>query len=381
MSPRIAIAWVLVAGMLLATSLRVAAADAPGPDDTARFLAGMPPGAGSPLRELARDPYAQRHASAFDAAFDNLERQQLGKIRKWSGLRLKASRPTMFYFFGGPDFLYADAFFPNAATYVLSGLESVGQVPDLTGLPPDVVAKALDNLELSLSSFLTASYFITEKMDTDLNNGPVNGILPLLYVFLARSGKIIDNVSVADLDSDGNVQSNNGRHGRSAAHGVKIAFTGADGRPRILYYFSANVADDSISNHALQQFCRRLGLADSLLKSASYVLQESKFSQIREFILRYSGLILQDDSGIPVTGFDARQWQLSPFGRYNRPYGIFEKYTQPKLAELFQHRRPDPLDFGIGYQARFDGSNLLLATKNAPAVDLTRRDPSSAALH
>ena len=34
--------------------------------------------------------------------------------------------------FSGPDFLYVDAFFRNRTTYVLSGLEPVGQVPAIT---------------------------------------------------------------------------------------------------------------------------------------------------------------------------------------------------------------------------------------------------------
>ena len=41
----------------------------------------------------------------------------------------------MFYMFSGPDFLYADAFYSKASTYVLGALEPVGAVPDLTRLP------------------------------------------------------------------------------------------------------------------------------------------------------------------------------------------------------------------------------------------------------
>jgi hypothetical protein len=374
----IAIAPAVVAGIVLAAFLRAAAAQVPSPDDTARFLAGMPVSTGSVLQELAQESFSQQHANAFDATFDKLETQQLGKIRAWSSTYLNAPQPTAFYFFSGPDFLYADAFFPNATTYVLSGLEAVGRVPDLTALPKDVVAHALNNIEVSLSSLLLASYFITIKMDADLNNGPVNGVLPLLYVFLARSGKAVRDVSFVNLDRNGNPQSNNGA-GRSAARGVKIAFTTAAGQSKTLYYFGADVADASSGNHALLQFCQRLGRGDSLLKSASYLLHENKFSRVRNFLLQYAAAIVQDDSGIPVAGFDKTKWRLSAFGRYNRPFGIFEKYHQPKLTELFQKQRPTPLDFGIGYQARFNGSNLLLATRAATAVDRMRIDPKRAA--
>ncbi len=69
-----------------------------------------------------------------------LEQSQLARIRAWSSANLTAARPTMFYMFSGPDFLYANAFYPNAKTYVLSGLEPVGTVPDLTTLRGSVGA-------------------------------------------------------------------------------------------------------------------------------------------------------------------------------------------------------------------------------------------------
>jgi hypothetical protein len=93
---------------------------------------------------------------------------------------------------------------------VLSGLEAVGQVPDLTTLGKEVIAQTLNNIEQSLSSLFLTSYFITAKMDVDLNNGPVNGVLPLLYFFLARSGKVIHDVQFVDLDRNGSLQLNYG---------------------------------------------------------------------------------------------------------------------------------------------------------------------------
>jgi hypothetical protein len=121
-----------------------------------------------------------------------------------------------------------------------------------------------------------------------------------------------------------------------------------------------------MSQYALLQFCRRLGSGDSLLKSASYLLHKNNFSQVRDFLLKQSSVIVQDDSGT-AANFDRRKWRLFSFGRYHRPYGVFAKYYQPKLTELFQQRRATPLEFGIGYQARFGGSNVLLATKAGTA--------------
>jgi len=177
----------LAATMFLAADAASRAADTVTVDDTARFLAGMQPSAGSPLLPLTKDPAWQHHAHFFDAAFGQLEQRQLARVRAWAETNLSAPRPTMFYMFSGPDFLYANAFYPKATTYVLSALEPPGGVPDLTRVPRGSVDAALYNIEHSLSSILNFSFFITKHMKVDLREGQISGTLPILYVFLARS--------------------------------------------------------------------------------------------------------------------------------------------------------------------------------------------------
>ena len=74
----------VAATMFLAAAGPASAADTVTADDTARFLAGMPPSAESPLTPLTKDPAWQRHAKFFDAAFGQLEQRQLSKIRAWA---------------------------------------------------------------------------------------------------------------------------------------------------------------------------------------------------------------------------------------------------------------------------------------------------------
>ena len=78
--------------------------------------------------------------------------------------KLTSPSPVVFYMFSGPDFLYANAFFPNASTYVMSGLEPIGSVPDLTKLSRDSLAHGLSNIEESLNSILRYSFFQTIEM-------------------------------------------------------------------------------------------------------------------------------------------------------------------------------------------------------------------------
>jgi hypothetical protein len=200
-------------------------------NDTARLLAGMQPSPDSPLMALTKEHAWQQYAKRFDDIFSNLESRQLTPIRAWSRAKLTSPSTVLFYMFSGPDFLYADAFFPNASTYVMSGLEPTGSVPDLTKLSRNSLARELRNIEESLNSILRYSFFRTIEMRQTLVAGRITGTLPILYVFLARSGKTIRDVSLVRIGEDGTAQVDDGA-GREAAtvgsgaRGVKIEFVG-----------------------------------------------------------------------------------------------------------------------------------------------------------
>ena len=351
----------LAAAMLFAALTPVRAADTATADDTAKFLAGMMPSADSALTPLTADPAWQRHAKFFDTAFAQLDLRQLSKIRTWSEANLAAPRPTMFYMFSGPDFLYADAFYSKATTYVLSALEPPGSVPDLAKLPRGGVGAALYSVERSLSSVLSFSFFITKQMKTDLHAGQINGTLPVLYVFLARSGKTIRSVTPVALDDKGATYFANENPGPNAARGVRIIFAGSDGVERTLYYFSTDLSNSGVRASGFLRFCSTLAPGNSLLKSASYLLHSGNFTTVRDYILANSSTIIQDDSGIPLAYYSPRKWRFFPFGHYAGPIDKFPGTYQQSYAELF--RRAQPMDFGIGYRWRTHESNLLLSVR------------------
>jgi hypothetical protein len=351
-----------VAAMWLASALGAAnAADTVTTDDTARFLAGMIPSADSPLMPLTKDPSWQRHARLFDSAFAQLEQRQISKVRAWADANLTAPKPTMFYMFSGPDFLYADAFYPRATTYVLSALEPPGSVPDLTKVPRGSVGAALSHVEHSLGSILSFSFFITNKMKVDLHAGQLNGAMPLLYVFLARSGKTIKNVSTVALDDKGSAYFAGENPTINATRGVRIVFAGSDGVEKTLYYFATDLSDSGVRSSGFLKFCATLAPGSSLIKSASYLLHSGSFSTVRNFILANSATIIQDDSGIPLGYYSAKKWRFFPFGRYAGPIAKFPGRYQQSYAELF--RRAQPMDFGIGYRWHSHESNLLLLVR------------------
>ena len=354
----------VAASLILVAMSGARAADTATVDDTARFLAGMMPSDGSPLLPLTKDPSWQRHAKFFDNAFAQLEQRQLAKVHAWADANLAAPKPTMFYMFSGPDFLYANAFYGKATTYVMAALEPPGSLPDLVKLPRGTVNSALANIEHSLSTIMNFSFFITKHMKTDLHAGQIGGALPILFVFMERSGKSIKEVTPVTIDESGAVQTGEGGAKANTPRGVKILFTGKDGVEKTLYYFSTDLSNSGVKSSGFLKFCQTLAPGNSLIKSASYLLHSGNFSTVREFLLANSATIIQDDSGIPLGNYNAKKWHFFPFGHYAGPIGEFPGRYQQSYAELF--RRAQPMDFGIGYRWRTHDSNLLLSVKTGP---------------
>src|SRR5438128_8215675 len=320
------------------------AQNAPTLDETAHFLAGMP--VTGALEPLTHDPTWQEHSQAMNEAWTRKEQQQIWPIRQWmqaNAPQYHRSNDTVFYMFSGPDFLYASIFFPLSSNYVLAGLEPIGNVPDLTQVPPEVLRADLISLRNSMNSILRFQYFITKEMRADLGRGNISGTLPILYVFLARLGYTIADVT----------------HVSTPAEGVKITFSGGE-QPQTLYYFKTDLSG---GNNAFLRWCAARGPGLSLLKAASFLMHNEGFSGVRNFLLEHSSVIVQDDSGIPLRAF-RKGWTLDFYGRFI-PHGEkFGKYDQQALAEIY-HRNPPPpeLGFAFGYWWQAERGILMLARR------------------
>ena len=352
----------LVAGAVLVAAAGGAAfSQSASPDDVARFLAGMPPSAGSPIAPLTRNPSWQRHAKWFDSNWGTLDSRQLSKVRRWSERHLKNRKDTLYYMFSGPDFLYANAFFPEASNYLMSGLEPVGAVPHVT----ERTIGSLGRIQQSIGTSLRLSFFITKHMREQLSGGDLAGTLPILYAYIARSGKTIRTVELINLDRDGNLHPSKGEV-RNMVPGVKIVLATGNGPAQNLIYFRTDVSNSGINASGFLKFAATLGNGNGLLKSASYLMHSGNFTQVRDFVIEHSQSVVQDDSGIPLANFKPDVWNFQPFGNYLGPIAIFPGRNQPRLGDMFRKPKAPPLEFGIGYRHRINESNLLLAVRKQP---------------
>jgi hypothetical protein len=271
-----------------------------------------------------------------------------------------STRGVLRYLFGGPDFLNAHAFFPNARVMVLGGLEPVGKVPPPEALSPAELGLALKALDEALGTSLFAGYFITSEMKPQLAAGAFRGVLPVLYTELAITGNIIDSV---DLENP------------FGSSGVRITYHRPGSPVQTLWYFQADLSNGKECRRFLA-WLGELGPGASYLKAASYLLPLDSFSETRDFLTRTSSLILQDDSGLPFRAFLPGIWRLSLFGAYTDPLPIFGLKRDPVLAEAYASPlAAGPLRFGAGYHVNASDANLLLAVRSDGAEPLAVLPP------
>ncbi len=337
-------------------------------DQQAKFLAGIPLPSDSLLLPLQSTASYLRHFQEFGKNWQRFQKDHFNPKRVWASSEITQLAPPakiLYYLFSGPDFITATALFPNAETYILVGLEQIGQVPPPQKLSDQQIADGLTNLRKSTETTLNFSFFITKDMKVDLDKTDFKGILPILYAFIALPGFEILESSQVSIDNRGHLQ--NGTGGSVA--GVKIVFRDpAYMTPRTLFYFRGDLSDSGLAKPSagLLLWMKSLPAGYAYLKAASYLLHEPSFSTARDFLLDHSTSILQDDSGIPLKYFSREKWSLHFYGSYMRPIELFDKKFQPDLRQAYEKETVRPLAFGTGYNWKPGESNLLLAVKKLP---------------
>jgi hypothetical protein len=328
--------------------------------DTAKFLAGIQLDNNGSLAQSQKSSSWLKHRQYFENTWTKLETQQLKKVRQWSQQEIKQvndTSPSVFYPFSGPDFLYAYSFFPKGKEYVLMGLEPAGNVLDLTTASESDRNRKIEEVKSSLYAILQFSFFRTNDMKVDLQK---QGVLPILYVFLARTQNRIIDVQNIGINKDGKIQT----FEKGMISGVKITFIPeGESQPRTLYYLSADLSNDGLKKRPeLSQFVSGINKNITYLKAASYLMHNDSFSEIQKNILTQSKYVLQDDSGISLKAFDKSKWNFKFYGVYTNPISLFSGSYQEDLRKVYSTRKNiKPLNFGIGYKFAANDSNLMLA--------------------
>jgi len=345
-------------------------------DEVAKFISGLP--CDDPdLKALQDTPEWKIYAEEFEKTWTELEASRFDPMKIWARSELGdavSATKVLFYPFGGPDFLTAALLFPETETYVLLGLEFVGRLPVFDRASSDVLAHVkgyLANLNLALSDFFKKSYFITRNMERALIGHEVEGVLPLLCLFLERTDHTISSIKRCELANKGDLIEYDFsiiRKVNRRPYGLKIEFFKKGERKlRTLYYFSSDLSDSSFTKDtSFYQYLDALPFESTFIKSASYLLHYKFFSNIRSLILAKSRFVLEDDTGIPYHDFSPKEWENVLYGEYIKPVSDFKGVDQPDLEKVYAES-PDvrKLPFHLGYHWGTNKDSILYFRRKA----------------
>jgi hypothetical protein len=342
-------------------------------NEVARYLAGMDISEKSVLWEKTRDPRYRDHVTFMDKLWGMIEKETIELVVPWrqDNIPRAGKYAPAFYPLSGADFINLYTLFPDSREYLMVAMEQPGDAGALRDHQSKRLIDGLIPIQRSIYLYGVNNYFQTKVMMKEMNNTLLSGTAPVLLIFMARLGLTITNVENVGIDekgalvrlSEAKIPKNRGK----AVTGIRISFTGkGGGSSRELVYLSMRLEARSVSPSTPEGvFFNRLKNAKTMLKSAVYILQDSRWEPLKSFILDRSVLVVQDDSGILFRDFNKR-WDITLYGAYKPILNLpgCRVVRQGDLAESYRAKsRPLPFNFGYGILLGPGQSNLMLAKK------------------
>ncbi|MBY0438633.1 MAG: hypothetical protein K2W80_10605 [Burkholderiales bacterium] len=344
----------------------------------AQLMAGITPAPGDPVIDRFVGLEAFRSHQAWMREQWTPVRARLSAMETWRDQNIRvpdARNRTMLYPFSGPDFLNAYALFPTHARYVFFSLERPSELPDLATKTPQQFAELLASVRDALRDIFERNYFITSFMSRQLTAPRLRGTVPVIAVMMALNNRHIVSVEPVDLfpELTAAYADPNAKRPRMPLRGMRIVFMDPDTRTtQSLQYFSLDATDRALVFYPeFTTWLTRQGPATALVKSASYLLHDRQFLQVREALLSTADTVVQDDTGVPYRVLRQAGWNVQMFGEYRKPIPALAYGYQRDLQESFiKNGNPARLPFPFGYHWREGGagSGLLIATRSATAA-------------
>ena len=293
-------------------------------------------------------------------------KNKVDPIMRWRNKHFPEGIPdtaALFYPFAGADFLYANAFFPHSKSYIMIGLEPIGKLHRCDTMKMKDFLAYLEKIRSALYYSNQLGFFRTESMEKDLKQQTLDGTLPLLVFYIRKTGHRLTGITYFNLDQEGKIVP---CRQDTSTTGVRIDFCDSTmKKPQSLYYLSFDLSDKNLTKHGeLLQFVKSSGKQFCFIKAASYLMFTSGFGVMRNYILDQETAILQDDSGIPYRFFKHSNWNVSLYGTYTQTIDLFKYKFQPDLQAAYEKQETThPVPFRIGYNVKFNETNLLFATR------------------
>ena len=277
---------------------------------------------------------------------------------------------VVFYPFSGPDFPNAYTIYPKATTYIMIGLEAGGFEPDFESMNENQISRGLYELNGSLDTISRLNYFMTNSMKQDVSKSVFRGTAPVFLAYFGflkvkpysiKNFRLNDNGEIIYLTKEEIKTNPNYREGLIS---LDIDFIDpVDGTKKKLYFLSTNISNFGLkANPGTMKFLGKFGTFASTFKAASFLLHYDSFTDMKEFILKNSELMVMDDTGPPVKDL-ATNFNIKVFGRYTRPIGLWPEKVQKDLQKIHEDQKPEKVKFKYGYGTADKQQHIMVVTR------------------
>ena len=348
-------------------------------DESSRFIAGLPL-ASNRLRAISQYPFYQSHSKRLTELFKRVKSKRLNAMSGFSQSELasdKIGEGTLFYPFSGPDALHAVTLFPNYKQYVFIAFEPPGTFRKFSARDTSGIPDYLQSVQITINEVTNYSYFITDKMRKYITAEKVDGALPLIGLFLVHTDHTLIGHGKRYLHANGMIDTNPRDTSKIPVQEVNDIYFTKNGSTYIqrLTYIYANLGNGAYAgkigfanNTPLRKYLQSMNGFNTYVKSASYLMHNAGFSEIRNFIHNTAQTVFQDDTGIPFEMYDQNILDFILYGRYARPINLFAKRYSPALDSAYANPEftKRPLPFMSGYLLRRgDAQNIYKAVRKS----------------
>ncbi len=308
------------------------------------------------------------HKSFVNDTWEYVEDSMIMPLRTWlneENIVEETDTGTLFYPFSGPDFLYANEFYPYCSDYIMLGLEKLGTVANPDSLTEKLQKQYFTGIQKSLRYLNMAGYFVTQHMGSDFSKYTLDGVVHMIMYFMAKTDHQIIAIEYIELNKDGTYKIVEHKKSKETVIGLKIRFCDSQQtEEKSLYYFSIDASDENLETTTeLNSFVRSFDDMHAYFKAASYILANPNFNIIRKIVTDKSKKIIQDDTGVPYRYFEEDVFDVKLYGVYSRTLDELKWGYQTDLKRaLEENGNQTPLPFKISYNGRF-GEGVMIYAK------------------
>jgi hypothetical protein len=299
-------------------------------------------------------PLVEISCPGFDKMVDGYQQRFQSKMLAWSEKNLsKPVYQTAFYPFSGPDVVTVMSIYPKANYYVMMA----DQFPEYALLDqPEKANPAAQNFECGmLANFSRRGYYRTN--DLNGKDGPKPRFIKLLIYNIAFSGSKIEDIKPIYVDKSGLILPVDAKQ---QPDGVRFLLKAKDGRSVTLDYLRADLSNSGFDKRPeFTNAIARKGSQVVLLKSASHLLQNPRFSKMSDTLISNAKWVTQDETGLDITPF-SNNYNLELYGKFVAAHPLWAKNeSAQRLAKYFSsHPSKEDLPFILGYEKQ--GGSILM---------------------